>query len=124
MAAKIYNKAGYRGKGKEGDISDPNILYRSALLHWDRMDLSDGVVVDVKSSQKRKKDSGCHHMKERRINIVELLKIANEPYCPFWIDEGRRLTSILVEVTNEAMRLISLSKEWQGFTKKALNQLK
>lgn len=124
MVAKIYNKAGYRVKWKEGDISDPNILYRFASFHWDRTDLSDVVVVDVKSSQKGKKDSGRHRMKERRISIVELLKTAREPYCPFWIDEARRLNAILVGITNEAMRPISLSKEWQGFAKQALNQLK
>lgn len=117
--AKIYSESGYRAKWKEGDIVDPNILYRFASFHFDRFDLSD-VVVDAKSSRNGKKG----RIEKRRIGILDILKTAQEPYCPFWIEEGRRLTNILVGITNEAMRPISLSKEWEGIAKQMLNQLK
>ena len=39
--ARLYTDAGYRASWKEGNVTDPDILYRFASFHFDRIDLSD-----------------------------------------------------------------------------------
>ena len=62
--------------------------------------------------------------RRRKVGVLEMGKTVVEPGTPMWIENGRRLTLMLVGVTNEAMRPISLSKEWKGIASKVLNELK
>jgi len=99
--AELYTQSGYEMYWKEGDVSDPNILFRFASLHFDRVDLSPVVLEPNMQGIKRK------------ISIFKILRSARERKIPLWIENGRRLSALLLGVSNQAMRPTSLSKEWK-----------
>jgi len=118
-AAQIYNEAGYRMSWKEGDVVDPNMLYRIASTHFDRLDLSD-IVVGVTSRKWKKKNGSGGSTKKRKIDVLKMLESVRETNIPMWIENARRLNGLLIGITQQALRPISLCKEWKGIATQAL----
>jgi predicted unusual protein kinase regulating ubiquinone biosynthesis (AarF/ABC1/UbiB family) len=98
--ARLYTDAGYRASWKEGNVTDPDILYRFASFHFDRIDLSDVSLKD---------DGGT-----RKVGIMEILRTTRERAIPFWIEDGRRLGGLLIGTASQAARPISLANEWRS----------
>ena len=110
--ARIYTDAGYRVSWKEGNVTDPNILYRFASFHFDRIDLSN---VPLKSPE----DGTV-----RNVGIMDILRTTRERSIPFWIEDGRRLGGLLIGTASQAARPISLAKEWRSIASQVTRQQK
>ena len=102
--AKIYRDNGYSVTFR-GDVNpDDAILHRFASFHLDSIDLSP-----------LKLDNG------ETIEFMDLMKAAQEKSTPSFVEEGRRLGGLLMGVCAQAVRPISLAKEWKSIAQKALS---
>ena len=99
--ARIYYDSGYRAGWINGDDHSPEIIYRFASFHLDRMDLSPVVLGNGE-----------------RWNILKLLGKSVERSTPDWIEQMKRIGGLLIGVSSQAGRLISLSREWQLLAKR------
>jgi hypothetical protein len=90
----------YRENGK--DVDDA-VLHRFASFHFDKIDLSPLTL-----------DNG------EKMDIMEVFRSNREKTVPTWVEEGRRLGGLLVGVSAQAARPISLAKEWRSIAKQAL----
>ena len=116
--AKLYNEYGYKiAFRNNNDMSElmstePNmnrILYRMATFHFDSVDLS-----PLKLQQHGKS-----------IPAFYLLRNVRELNVPPWIEQGRRLTALLLGVAVQmAQPTISLAQEWNNIAKQTLRQEK
>jgi hypothetical protein len=57
-----------------------------------------------------------------KMEIMDLFRTTRERVVPSWVEEGRRLGGLLMGVSVQAARPISLSKEWMPIAKQALRQ--
>lgn len=103
--ARIYRDAGYRATWKKGDVIDDNAIHRFATFHLDKVDLSPITLQDGE-----------------KMEIMELFRTLRERAVPSWVEEGRRLGGLLIGVSVQAMRPISLSKDWEPIAKQALKK--
>lgn len=101
--AKLYRENGYRATLKNGEDVDDAVLHRFASFHFDRIDLSPLTL-----------DNG------EKMSIMEVFRANRERSVPIWVEEGRRLGGLLVGVSAQAARPISLAKEWRPIAKQAL----
>jgi predicted unusual protein kinase regulating ubiquinone biosynthesis (AarF/ABC1/UbiB family) len=103
--AKLYRDGGYKATWTKGDILDDNVLHRFATFHLDKIDLSPVTLDDGE-----------------KMEIMDLFRTTRERVVPSWVEEGRRLGGLLMGVSVQAARPISLSKEWMPIAKQALQQ--
>ena len=101
--ARIYTENGYRAEFKDGTTADTAVLHRFASFHLDRIDLSPLTL-----------DSG------ETVDTLELLRSTREKAVPKFVEEGRRLGGLLMGVSTQAARPISLSKEWKPIAERVL----
>lgn len=101
--AKIYRDNGYKVSFRDGSAVDDAVLHRFASFHLDRIDLSPLTL-----------DSG------EMVDLMELLRTTRERVVPSWVEEGRRLGGLLMGVSAQAARPMSLAKEWRPIAKEAL----
>ena len=101
--ARIYTENGYRAEFKDGTTADTSVLHRFASFHLDRIDLSPLTL-----------DSG------ETVDTLELLRSTREKAVPKFVEEGRRLGGLLMGVSAQAARPISLSKEWKPIAERVL----
>jgi hypothetical protein len=92
--AKLYRDGGYKATWMKGDILDDNVLHRFATFHLDKIDLSPITLDDGENME-----------------IMDLFQTTRERAVPSWVEEGRRLGGLLMGVSVQAARPISLSKE-------------
>ena len=105
--ARIYTQHGYRAEFKDGTTADTAVLHRFASFHLDRIDLSPLTL-----------DSG------ETVDTLELLRSTREKAVPKFVEEGRRLGGLLMGVSTQAARPISLSKEWKPIAERVLRENK
>ena len=103
--AKLYRENGYKVVSNNGDEVDDAILHRFASFHFDKIDLSPLTL-----------DNG------EKVDIMEIFRTNREKVVPSWVEEGRRLGGLLVGVSAQAARPISLAKEWRPIAKQALRK--
>ena len=101
--AKLYRENGYKATLKNGKDVDDAVLHRFASFHFDKIDLSPLTL-----------DNG------EKMDIMEVFRSNREKAVPTWVEEGRRLGGLLVGVSAQAARPISLAKEWRPIAKQAL----
>ena len=123
--ARIYLESGYDVRLKGELLTDPNILHRLASTHLDKIDLTPIVIRDGKNPEKGSNNGALPDV----INIekIHLKEIVDslEVYCiPHWIIQIRRLGRLLMGVSAQAARPVSLAKEWEGIARQALSELK
>ncbi len=100
--AKLYRENGYKATYDNGDADDA-MLHRFASFHFDGIDLSPLIL-----------DNG------EKMDIKDVFRSVRERTVPSWVEEGRRLGGLLVGVSAQAARPISLAKEWRPIAKQAL----
>ena len=105
--ARIYTENGYRAEFKDGTTADTAVLHRFASFHLDRIDLSPLTL-----------DNG------ETVDTLELLRSTREKAVPKFVEEGRRLGGLLMGVSTQAARPISLSKEWKPIAERVLKENK
>eukprot|EP00985_Skeletonema_marinoi_P029871 scaffold29432_cov153-Skeletonema_marinoi.AAC.4 len=104
--AKLYRENGYKATLQNGkDDVDDAVLHRFASFHFDKIDLSPLTL-----------DNG------EKIDIMDVFRSNREKAVPTWVEEGRRLGGLLVGVSAQAARPISLAKEWRPIAKQALRK--
>ena len=104
--ARIYRENGYKAAFRDGKReADDAILHRFATFHLDRIDLSPLTL-----------DSG------ETVDTLELLRSTREKGVPKFVEEGRRLGGLLMGVSAQAARPISLSKEWRPIAERVLRE--
>ncbi|KAL7431738.1 hypothetical protein ACHAXM_005986 [Skeletonema potamos] len=101
--AKLYRENGYKAVLQNGKDVDDAVLHRFASFHFDKIDLSPLTL-----------DNG------EKMDIMEVFRSNREKTVPTWVEEGRRLGGLLVGVSAQAARPISLAKEWRPIAKQAL----
>lgn len=102
-AAEIYVESGYSAKWSGGEIIDPNIIARYAGFHLDKFNLSPILLENGK-----------------RQDVMDLLRSTIEYRLPEWIENARRLGSIIIGVSAQAARPMSLSKEWEPIARRVI----
>jgi predicted unusual protein kinase regulating ubiquinone biosynthesis (AarF/ABC1/UbiB family) len=123
QVARLYRESGYRGKWKGGEFNDP-ILYRIAKLHLDRFDLSPVFVDDVFSEDTVTTQQYKNQKKHRRsVDILEIIHTAQEKRLPPWFEKSRRMAALLLGITAQAARPISLAHEWQHLARETIREL-
>mmetsp|Transcript_10745 Transcript_10745/g.30207 ORF Transcript_10745/g.30207 Transcript_10745/m.30207 type:complete len:679 (-) Transcript_10745:62-2098(-) len=106
--ARVYRENGYRAAFRDGTReADDATLHRFASFHLDRIDLSPLTL-----------DSG------ETVDTLELLRSTREKAVPKFVEEGRRLGGLLMGVSAQAARPISLSKEWLPIAERVLRERK
>lgn len=100
---KLYRENGYKAVLQNGKDVDDAVLHRFASFHFDKIDLSPLTL-----------DNG------EKMDIMEVFRSNREKTVPTWVEEGRRLGGLLVGVSAQAARPISLAKEWRPIAKQAL----
>ncbi len=104
--AKLYRDNGYKATLQNGkDDVDDAVLHRFASFHFDKIDLSPLTL-----------DNG------EKMDIMDVFRSNREKTVPTWVEEGRRLGGLLVGVSAQAARPISLAKEWRPIAKQALRK--
>ena len=53
---------------------------------------------------------------------MEVFRTVRERAVPTWVEEGRRLGSLLMGVNAQAARPISLAREWRPIAQEALRK--
>ena len=101
--AQIYLDSGYRAGWQTGGEHGPEVIYRVASFHLDRIDLSP---ITLENGEKW--------------NMVKLLGKSMEISTPDWIQQMKRIGLLLIGVSSQAGRPISLSREWQPIAKQSL----
>lgn len=105
--ARIYSENGYKAEFRDGTRADTSVLHRFASFHFDRIDLSPLTL-----------DNG------ETVDTMELLRSTREKAVPKFVEEGRRLGGLLMGVSAQAARPISLSKEWRPIAERVLREKK
>lgn len=135
----IYKESGYRASWREGSLDDfPEILYRFAVTHFDKFDLSP-VVLPPKQSMwssataatggnstaevSKKGSFHLPHGNHRTIKYLDVIQTAAEWAVPDWIEQGRRLTALLAGVSLQAGRPLSMAKEWYSLAEEVLEEV-
>ena len=106
-AARLYRDGGYRATWREGAIVDDAILHRFATIHLDKFDLSP---ITMEGGDK--------------VDTISLFRSLRERAVPIWISEAARLGGLLMGVSAQAARPISLSKEWAPIAAQTLENKK
>jgi predicted unusual protein kinase regulating ubiquinone biosynthesis (AarF/ABC1/UbiB family) len=128
QVARLYRESGYRGSWKEGEFTDP-ILYRLAKLHLDRFDLSPVFVDDVFSGETTVTNTTQHNNKNqnkkhrRSVDMLDIIHTAQEKRLPPWFEKSRRMAALLLGITAQAARPISLAHEWQNLARETIREL-
>mmetsp|Transcript_21715 Transcript_21715/g.61585 ORF Transcript_21715/g.61585 Transcript_21715/m.61585 type:complete len:560 (+) Transcript_21715:83-1762(+) len=102
--ARFYREGGYQSIWHSGEPQAASIVYRFATWHLDRADLSP---VDIGNGQ--------------RWSLVRVIHSTLEQSVPDWVEQSRRLGTLLIGVSNQAGRPISLSKAWQPIAEELLS---
>lgn len=104
--ADLYHDAGYRTCWHSGAPHGRDVVHRFAAFHLDKIDLSPVAVGE---------GGEC-------MPIMQVLKSTLETSVPDWIEQARRLGSLLIGVASQAGRPISLAHEWAPIAEEVLRQ--
>jgi len=104
-AARLYRDAGYKATNWDGEIIDDGILHRFATFHLDKIDLSPVTLDDGE-----------------KMDTIKLLRSVRERSVPDWVEQARRLGGLLMGVSAQAARPISLAREWEAIASKSLDK--
>jgi len=108
---QIYKEGGYKAilmkKLGSSEIVDDNLLHRFATWHFDRLDLSPVTLANTK---------------EKKDIMVIMRSGVREEVIPDWIEQGRRLTGLLMGVSAQAARPISISKQWKHIAEEVISE--
>lgn len=100
-----YRDSGYVIGWRKSDYNHTdNVIYRCASFHLDRVNLSP------------------IHVQGKKWNVLELLAKSKERCAPDWIEQMKRLGGLMIGVSAQAGRPISLSKEWSGTAKQYMRE--
>jgi predicted unusual protein kinase regulating ubiquinone biosynthesis (AarF/ABC1/UbiB family) len=103
VALSDKDKAATAKLYRENGDADDAMLHRFASFHFDGIDLSPLIL-----------DNG------EKMDIKDVFRSVRERTVPSWVEEGRRLGGLLIGVSVQAARPISLAKEWRPIAKEAL----
>eukprot|EP00586_Coscinodiscus_wailesii_P020477 CAMPEP_0172505358 /NCGR_PEP_ID=MMETSP1066-20121228/185853_1 /TAXON_ID=671091 /ORGANISM="Coscinodiscus wailesii, Strain CCMP2513" /LENGTH=676 /DNA_ID=CAMNT_0013281935 /DNA_START=257 /DNA_END=2284 /DNA_ORIENTATION=- len=96
--ARLYTDGGYRvswaGDRTTSD-GNVNVLHRFATFHFDKIDFSKVALENGETA-----------------DVLEILRSVREIRVPDWVEQGRRLTGLLMGVSAQAGRPVRLAKEW------------
>lgn len=111
--ADLYLEEGYHITYKNEKVTDSGIIHRIASTQLDKIDFSP-VTLD------RDDTTPPHH--PRQIPLKELIHNVDAHFVPSWMFQVRRVGRLLMGVSAQAARPISLAKEWEPIAKRAILQ--
>jgi predicted unusual protein kinase regulating ubiquinone biosynthesis (AarF/ABC1/UbiB family) len=103
--ADLYLHHGFRATFRSEPIRDANVLHRFATFHLDKVDLSSIVM-----------ETG------ELLDLGTLFRNTVVHSVPDWIAQARRLSGLLMGVTAQALRPVSLAHEWHDIAAHVLRQ--
>lgn len=112
--AKLYLDDGYHITFKGDKVVDPQVLFRISSTHFNKIDLTPVPISE---------DSSFNH-DGKEIGVVELFEKMDVIFIPDWVVQARRVGRLLMGVSAQAARPVSLAKEWEPVAKRALKQRK
>ena len=121
--AKLYLEAGYHIELDKEIVTDPNVLVRMASSHMDRIDLSPITLTvrdDANSTQGNRNRS--HASKSKRVSFLELVHAIDVFHVPDFLVKVRQVGRLLMGVSAQSARPISLAKEWEPIAKQVLQE--
>ena len=121
--AKLYLEAGYHIELDKELVTDPNVLVRMASSHMDRIDLSPITLTvrdDANSTQGNRNRS--HASKSKRVSFLELVHAIDVFHVPDFLVKVRQVGRLLMGVSAQSARPISLAKDWEPIAKQVLQE--
>eukprot|EP00560_Eucampia_antarctica_P005577 CAMPEP_0197842262 /NCGR_PEP_ID=MMETSP1437-20131217/46641_1 /TAXON_ID=49252 ORGANISM="Eucampia antarctica, Strain CCMP1452" /NCGR_SAMPLE_ID=MMETSP1437 /ASSEMBLY_ACC=CAM_ASM_001096 /LENGTH=675 /DNA_ID=CAMNT_0043452119 /DNA_START=40 /DNA_END=2067 /DNA_ORIENTATION=+ len=87
--------------------NDINVIHRFATFHFDKVDFSK---ITLETGEK--------------VDVLKLLRTAQERFVPVWAVQGQRLGGLLMGIAVQTARPISLAKEWEQIASQTLKEMK
>ena len=130
--ADIYWTSGYQACWHSGEPHGVDAVHRFATFHLDRIDLSPvRVGAQTVSASTPEKTAGSSSSVAgaptattpagKLMPVVELLQSTVELSVPDWVEQARRLGGLLIGVSSQTARPISLAKEWSPIAERVLS---
>lgn len=113
--AKMYLEDGYHITYEGDKVEDPQVLYRISSTHFNKLDLTPVTVSD---------GSAFKHDGSGKVGLIELFEKMAVVNIPDWIIQARRVSRLMMGVSIQAARPVSLAKEWEPVAKRALREMK
>ncbi len=139
--ADIYWESGYQACWHSGKPHGVDAVHRFATFHLDRIDLSPvrtGALtlseltpettagssssapnVDVATAPTA--TTSARPADDKTMPVVKLLQSTVELSVPDWVEQARRLGGLLIGVSSQTARPISLAKEWSPIAERVLS---
>ena len=120
--AEMYWEAGYKACWHSGEPHGVDAVHRFATFHLDRIDLSPVRIVSVGDPGILIRHSPLcpHGTISHTMPIMQLLQSTIELSVPDWVEQARRLGGLLIGVSSQTARPISLSREWASLAEQVL----
>lgn len=130
--ADIYWTSGYQACWHSGEPHGVDAVHRFATFHLDRIDLSPvRVGAQTVSASTPEKTAGSSSSVAgaptattpagKLMPVIELLQSTVELSVPDWVEQARRLGGLLIGVSSQTARPISLAKEWSPIAERVLS---
>jgi len=103
--ANIYLAEGFRATLAGQPIRDVHLLHRFATFHMDRIDLSP---IALETGE--------------RLELRTLLESTVVQSTPEWVVQARRLCGLLMGVSAQAARPVSLAREWETIAQSVVRE--
>lgn len=120
--AKLYLEAGYHIELDNELVTDPNILVRMASSHMDRIDLSPITLAEVSLNSTRISSNSSSLNKPKQMSFLELVHAMDVFHVPDFLVKVRQVGRLLMGVSAQSARPISLAKEWEPIAKQVLRE--
>ncbi|CAB9507594.1 protein kinase UbiB [Seminavis robusta] len=111
--ARVYLREGYHVTWKGERVTDPNILHRLSSTHLDKVDLTPITVTD---------NAGGMTNVPKTMEIQDLFVSLDVHHVPDWLVQTRRVGRLMMGVSAQAARPISLANEWRPVAKLAVQE--
>ena len=120
--AEMYWEAGYRACWHSGEPHGVDAVHRFATFHLDRIDLSPVRIASTEDPGTSVRRSYLYRQGNmcRTMPIMQLLHSTIENSVPDWIEQARRLGGLLIGVSSQTARPVSLAREWSALAEQAL----
>ena len=120
--AKLYLDAGYHIELDNELVTDPNILVRMASSHMDRIDLSPITLTEANLNSTTGSIDSSPLNKPKKMSFLELVHAIDVFHVPDFLVKVRTVGRLLMGVSAQSARPISLAKEWEPIAKQVLRE--
>ena len=136
--ADIYWESGYQACWHSGEPHGVDAVHRFATFHLDRIDLSpvrigartlSELTLETTAGSNSSVDVAADSTATtparptvvKTMPIIKLLQSTVELSVPDWVEQARRLGGLLIGVSSQTARPISLAREWSPIAERVLS---